>query len=172
MLRQEPVIYRGSANCFLTKTIKLQTREGNDVENFQLFALSPFEKKDAERIRQKWSGKAVEFRCGDIPVYNCHGLTFASRRTRIWNSDDLRKILKDDRYDEVVDRAEVLPGDIILYFTDTGDIEHSGIVVSKPDGPLLVPRVLSKWGSGCEAIHPANNCPYKFSLTKYYRVRE
>lgn len=80
-------------------------------------------------------------------------------------------MLKDDGYEEV-DAGEYRPGDLIVYFGETGDIEHSGIVVefAPDDLRLKIPRVLSKWGVGSEWVHPANDCPYSFANVKYYRV--
>ena len=71
------------------------------------------------------------------PIYNCHGLAFASRRTTIWNIQEVWKIVKEDNYIEIKDIKDVLPGDLILYIDDDGDIEHSGIVVETPAGGHL-----------------------------------
>lgn len=101
---------------------------------------------------------------GPSRQYNCHGLTFASRRTWIWKSSEIEKILKDDEY-EMVELKDVLPGDIVVY-TQDGDVEHSGIVLSVDP----VPYILSKWGPLHEVIHGVNECPYSGSIT-YYRIR-
>ncbi len=97
--------------------------------------------------------------------YNCHGLTFASRRTWIWAPAEIAKILHDDDY-EAVKPQDVLPGDVVVYFTD-GDAEHSGIVV----GSEVVPIILSKWGPAHEVIHRVNECPYDATQISYYRVK-
>ena len=101
--------------------------------------------------------------------YNCHGLVFASRRAEIYSVREVHKILNEDCYSEIMPQA-TLPGDVILYFDHDGDIEHSGIVVSEPIDPLRIPMVVSKWGTWCEVIHSANDCPYTFINAKYYRV--
>lgn len=98
--------------------------------------------------------------------YNCHGLTFASRRTWIWDSAEISKILKDDDYD-TVELKDVLPGDIAVYYTD-GDAEHSGIVLRIVD---LVPSILSKWGASHEVIHRVHECPYDAASVVYYRIK-
>ncbi len=46
-------------------------------------------------------------------TYNCHGLTFAARRTWIHEPSELLKILEDDDYEEVTNG--ILPGDIAIY---------------------------------------------------------
>ncbi len=101
---------------------------------------------------------------GPSRQYNCHGLTFASRRTWIYNASEIQKILKEDDYKEVAEK-DVLPGDIVLY-TENGDIEHSGIVISLD--PL---RILSKWGPSQEVIHRLRECPYSGGVT-YHRITD
>ena len=112
---------------------------------------------------------SIEFRTNPNPIYNCHGLAFSSRRTGITDTDNeaLCHILDDDGY-EPIEKDNVLTGDIILYLSDNGDIEHSGIVVSEPDRNLRIPDVLGKWGRYKKVIHAANNCPYTFNF-RYYR---
>jgi hypothetical protein len=97
-------------------------------------------------------------------------MTFASRRTGIYETSEIQKILKDDQYGEVKPE-DVIPGDVIIYFGDDGDAEHSGIVLTSPQSSQLrVPQVLSKWGKFSEFIHWANQSPYNFSLVKYFRI--
>lgn len=151
------------------KSITLQTREGKDIPNNQSFETTLWEEHQLQTNRRRYPH--VEFRTGAIPIYNCHGLTFASRRSRIWQTPAVQDILRDDHYEQV-SQDEVQPGDIILYISaDDGDFEHSGVVVEPPTAPLFVPRVWSKWGSGAEAVHFANDCPYDFSQARYYRIR-
>jgi hypothetical protein len=97
--------------------------------------------------------------------YNCHGLTFASRRTWIWAPAEITKILKDDDY-TLVNLEDVLPGDVVVYFT-SGDAEHSGIVIHND----VVPIILSKWGAAHEVIHRVNECPYDSTQISYYRIK-
>jgi hypothetical protein len=97
-------------------------------------------------------------------------LVFATRRTNIDDSLEVQKIIKQDNYEEI-DVKKVLPGDIIIYYADDNDAEHSGIVISVPDDVLPIPNVISKWGQLEEYIHPANQCPYHFINAKYYRMK-
>lgn len=99
--------------------------------------------------------------------YNCHGLTFASRRTWIWKPSEVAKILKDDEY-EPLEPTDVLPGDVVIY-TQNGDVEHSGIVVSSGGGSP--PIVLSKWGMAHEVLHRVRDCPYDAMQVSYHRIR-
>lgn len=111
---------------------------------------------------------------GPCLKYNCHGLTFAARRTAIESSDEVAAILRDDGYEPVV-LSKVLPGDVVIWraeATEGGEIIHSGIVVHVPKpGTVLVPIpwVVSKWGYAHECVHPVNETPYPGS-PEYYRV--
>ncbi len=158
-----------SENELNRRSIRVQTRKGNDIFNSQSFIISDHEKSQFPDIRKKFT--SVNFRSLPSAIYNCHGLVFASRRTGIDDTEEIYKILKDDNYTEIL-LADVLPGDIIIYFSSNGDAEHSGVVISKPDPQLHIPQVYSKWGNYCEAIHYANYCPYDYSNVKFYRVRE
>jgi hypothetical protein len=102
---------------------------------------------------------------GPSIAYNCHGLTFAARRTKIWNAQEIQKILEDDGYVQVP-QAQVLPGDVAVYYTN-GDAEHSGVVLEKPG---LIPKLLSKWGNAQEFVHWANDCPYDPADIRYFRM--
>lgn len=96
--------------------------------------------------------------------YNCHGLTFAARRTWIWKPTEISKILHDDEYSSI-EPENVLPGDIVIY-VQNGDVEHSGIVVSSG----AIPTILSKWGPAHEVVHKVNDCPYDSMQISYYRI--
>ena len=96
--------------------------------------------------------------------YNCHGLTFASRRTWIWKASEIAKVLADDEY-KPIDVHNVLPGDIVVY-DQNGDAEHSGVVIKRGFPPI----VLSKWGPAHEVVHRANYCPYDSMRILYYRI--
>lgn len=104
---------------------------------------------------------------GPSRKYNCHGLTFASRRTFVWEPSEIAKIIRDDDY-EVVEPKDVLPGDVAVYYKD-GDAEHSGIVVQM--GTMGVPLMLSKWGVCHEVVHPVGQCPYDAGGVVYYRIK-
>ena len=104
---------------------------------------------------------------GPSQKYNCHGLSFASRRTEIWESSEVRKIIQDDEYVEVPP-DHVLAGDLVVYY-EGGDAAHSGIVLRV--NQLRVPIILSKWGKCQEVIHQLGRCPYKTEDVHYYRMR-
>lgn len=113
-------------------------------------------------------------RCIHRPVtpsrqYNCHGMTFAARRTWIEDPTQIHMILKDDDYEKISEES-ALPGDIVIY-SNKGDIEHSGIVVHRDE--LKVLHILSKWGAAHEVIHRPPECPYSDCDTiSYYRIKK
>lgn len=111
------------------------------------------------------------------PVYNCHGLTFGSRRTQV--TDAVYPILDDDGFDQLQSEKDVRPGDIVVYCSSRGEVVHSGFVVWRnivelvPGSKTVMPMVWSKWGKGCEMIHSIGDCPYldDGNFTKYYRLK-
>jgi hypothetical protein len=146
--------------------ICLQTSLGNHIDNYQVRRLSDFEKREFPNF-EKYN---VDFRSSPCPVYNCHGLSFAARRTNIDRASDIRKIISDDRYFRV-DSKDVLPGDIVLYVdTESGDIPHSGVVVQVAKDLVSPIFVVSKWGKFKEAVHNVTNSPYLNCVHEYYRV--
>jgi hypothetical protein len=146
--------------------IILQTRKGRNIENAQSKEFSLAEERGDRDLVVKFPG--IVTRAPLNPMYNCHGLVFASRRTGIFDNTALNTILADDGYVQI-QRHEVLPGDVILYFAPDGVIEHSGIVVSSPEAPLFIAKVVSKWGRAREVLHWANECPYPQADIRYYR---
>lgn len=110
---------------------------------------------------------AIHRPVGPCRTFNCHGLTFASRRTWIDKPTEVQKILDDDDY-ELVPKTGVKPGDIAIY-TLNGEICHSGIVVEVV--PMKGPRVLSKWALLHEVIHFQWECPYNEAAITYRRIK-
>lgn len=152
--------------------IELSTRKNNHIINFQHSErLSLLEIADNESNMATYLG--CTYRTDPCGFYNCHGLTFASRRTRIYETTELRKIISDDDY-EYIEITNVFPGDIILYITKLGAIIHSGIILTVESiGNEVIPIILSKWGSGSEVVHNFKNCPYwqTDTIIEFYRIR-
>jgi len=151
----------------LKSELRLDTRCENQIANE--INRGPIRFGDALQVDdfKRAHPRALHRPVGPSRKYNCHGLTFASRRTWIWQSSEIAKIIRDDDY-EVVDLKDVCPGDVAVYYKD-GDAEHSGIVVQK--GDLGVPLVLSKWGPCHEVVHLVWQCPYDAGNVVYYRIR-
>src|SRR5205807_602822 len=103
-------------------------------------------------------------------LLNCHGLTFASRRTKIVDWKNLQKILMDDVWIEIP-LQQALPGDVVIYFDDDGDANHSGIVVESI-GVNIIPKICSKWGYAGEFLHWLSDVPRFYGpVHKFYRCR-
>lgn len=150
-------------------TIRLETSKNTGIKNFQDKEISAFERNWAKDLPKQFP--QAKARTAPSALYNCHGLTFASRRTKIISRNELGKILTDDRYEEL-EITEVQPGDIVVYFSETGDAAHSGIVVEYHPPTTLLPIICSKWGKAGEFIHALLDCPEIYGRNyKFYRCR-
>lgn len=151
-------------------TIRLQTRKGTDINNYQLHNIDIKEyESQMAKLSQKYLG--IILRPDTITgIYNCHGMTFASRRTGI-NTIDKQLLIEDD-FKQISDN-EVLPGDIALYINDLGEIEHTGFITSVDlqNRSKFTIMVLSKWGDGSEVIHALFNCPYAKGDIQFVRCK-
>lgn len=150
----------------IDSSIITQTSKGNNIPNSQCHECTNWERQQYPDLNKKFA--QATFRTEPNPTYNCHGLVFASRRTSIDLSLAVNIILKDDGYIPI-EKDKVLPGDIILYYDKTGDIEHSGVVLAW-DNLMNIPLVLSKWGKYKEVVHYAHYCPYNFPNVRYFRM--
>ena len=150
----------------LPTQLALETRRGNQVANY--IDREPARWGDEWQMNQyRDEYRHEEHRpVGPSRKYNCHGLTFASRRTTIEDAAEVLKIIGDDEYVSIT-YDEVMRGDIVIYFED-GDAAHSGIVIGRD--ALRVPIVLSKWGHCHEVVHRLPKCPYKVEDVRYYRI--
>lgn len=148
-------------------SIKLQTSKGTDIPNSQENTEhSLLYLKQLNDLKVEYVGS--NFKSGPSQTYNCHGMTFANRRTGIYENEIISRILNDDSYIEIK-RKDIMPGDIVLYFSQDGDAEHSGVILQCPSHQEIAPKILSKWGSSFEVIHSLYLCPYEKSNIKYYR---
>ena len=139
----------------LPGSIPLATRMGREIPNEQVPEAAPeVEERYQKVFRKKYS--LVIQRRPPSGQYNCHGLTFASRRTGIHDPPVVEMILTDDGYRRI-SLADVEPGDVVVYY-DMGEVSHTGVVLSVVAGEPDVPafrraRVLSKWGHAGEYMH-------------------
>jgi hypothetical protein len=127
-----------------------------------------------ETLAQFRNAEKVSEAC---PVYNCHGLTFGSRRTQVTHS--VLPILDDDGFDPIPEK-EARAGDIVIYSNVRGEVIHSGFVVARQSVEILmgtrsvIPIIWSKWGKGYEMIHTVGECPYleeEGNFAAYYRLQ-
>lgn len=150
----------------LRGVLTLQSRVGREVENFfddrqpspGINTASTDARKTYRTARHRPTSPSAR--------YNCHGLTFAGRRTSIESPREVEQILFDDNYVEVP-RPDVVAGDVAIYY-ENGSIEHSGIVMET--GDLGVIWILSKWGELHEAVHKPHDCMYDASDVRFFRI--
>lgn len=135
--------------------IRLETSQRTGIDNHQDSELTASIVAWAKKLSRQFP--SARRRTDASAGYNCHGLTFASRRAWVYRGRDLQRILADDQYAEV-ELPSVLAGDIVIYRGDDGDFNHSGIVV-EAGGDLIVPLVCSKWAHAGEYIHALRDCP-------------
>ena len=146
----------------LPESILLSTRLGREIPNFQDLDQPP---GIAARLVEghRRNHPMATMRRAPTGLYNCHGLTFACRRTGIYNPEDIEKILKDDGYRQIKP-MEAQPGDIVVY-RDGRETSHTAAVIQVERSNTLVGGqaiwVLSKWGQGAEYIHVVKDDPYK-----------
>lgn len=147
--------------------LALHSQEGNQIANFidrnarviygDVMLMNDYMRQYPHEVHRPWPSRK----------YNCHGLSFAARRTTIESPLEIAKILKEDGYHQVPE-DKVLPGDIVIYY-ESGDVAHSGIVVHVNE--MKVPIVLSKWGNCHEVVHQLGRCPYKLGDVRFYRIK-
>ncbi len=153
--------------------IHLASRTGTQLDNLQANKLSRFELSVEADLRAQFRDvHAATFLTGSCPVYNCHGMTFASRRTKP-EPEAFTTLLEEDGYRKVGPDEFVQVGGIAIYLDDDDRVAHSGLVVGLVQAygfDRIVPWVLSKWGSGPEVLHRYDYCPYP-SRVDYYRQK-
>lgn len=155
--------YQSSKNT----SIHLETSKRSIIDNYQVLELSLLE----HHLGKEYEEYAFAVpRSSMSPLYNCHGMTFASRRTCIDNSVEIRKILQDDGYKQIIQK-DILSGDIVLYIDSDNEIVHSATIVNvDKTNALPTIRVVSKWGKWKEYIHDLHNCPYPDTKKEFWRL--
>ena len=149
--------------------ITLQTSYKTPINNHQSTVLLKANESLYRQLEEKFNSK---FLCSPNPIYNCHGMTFASRRTGIYKDADILKILEDE-YVHIKSIFEVRTGDIIIYFSSNeSEILHSGVVtyVVKNDSFPEI-KILSKARQCGEIMHKPDEVPDDIKgIIKYYRI--
>ena len=151
-----------------TCCLNLHTTEKNQIDNQQFRCISSLDFSVHTTFETDYS--LAKFKGRLTPIYNCHGMTFASRRTGIYDDAEIEKILKDDNYIEIKALNDVLAGDVVIYYQDNS-ITHSGIILSNDilNGMRCI-FVLSKWAKHKEVIHALNYCPYATGIKRFWRI--
>lgn len=145
----------------LPGTIPVCTRLGREIPNAQDPDQPP---PVAARLIEKHrrSYPMAVMRRSPAGQYNCHGMTFANRRTGIYDPADVEAILSDDGYRQIK-AAEAQPGDIVVCY-DGRQVSHTGVVMGVDRRNDLIGGqavwVLSKWGQAGEYLHAIADGPY------------
>ena len=148
--------------------IRLETSKGRGIDNWQGREISSFHLNWSRELPKHFP--YATRRTEPSPFYNCHGLVFGCRRTSIEKRAAINLILNDDNYVEIP-MTEVLPGDIVIYYSEQGDPNHSGVVLEYK-APLVLPIIFSKWGNAGEHIHALRDCPTMYGpICKFYRCK-
>jgi hypothetical protein len=146
----------------IEQRIRIDTRKGKEIRNEPAQRMLPTVVENKDRALRKRFPDAIRAvqRQPANGIYNCHGLTFLVRRAWLTEDAELDKVIADDGYADVA-LNQLMPGDVVVYYGDSGGISHTGIVIRIDDmNGITVPWVLSKWGDGGEYLHPFNYCPY------------
>jgi hypothetical protein len=120
--------------------VRVETSKKRGIDNHQDAEVTDLHRRWFRRLSTLHPNAIA--RTEPSPLFNCHGLTFASRRTKILDRRNILRILEDDAWREI-EMSQSLAGDVVIYFDDEGDPNHSGIIVGDP-GNSLIPRVCSK----------------------------
>jgi hypothetical protein len=123
--------------------------------------------------RDGFVSAGIRVLAGPSGRYNCHGLVFGSRRTNIdhpCRPVDIADLL---RRDEFARSDTPQCGDIAVYRSFSGRIDHTGVVSRVESlGNQEVTFVISKWGALEEVEHRAGQCPYSKDCTiEYWRLK-
>ncbi|HEU0009071.1 MAG TPA: hypothetical protein VFT34_04560 [Verrucomicrobiae bacterium] len=159
------------------RSITVQTYDGSDVSNSIEFDPSPAMVAVQRRSLRRGNLILAEARPLGPPSgrYNCHGLVFASRRTNVptvglFDEGVIDDLLTRDVYEKISSLPQT--GDIIVYRSDTGEIEHTGFVSRIEDiSSVRIVFVWSKWGALEEYEHREKVCPYGNCTIEYWRLK-
>jgi hypothetical protein len=151
--------------------ILLSTRLGTPVANLQGAEIDPRRRPFLRQALRAYG--SLELRSPETGQYNCHGLVFASRRTRIVESSLVELILREDGYRRI-DEDQAMEGDLVIYRNED-EIMHTAVVTEVgnlgPGRPRLVLKVLSKWGDHAEYFHHPANVPNYFGEREVWTER-
>lgn len=154
-------------------SVALETRKGTPIPNAQFMEISDLRRYNADKLALeslKSLGRPSPM-CRRRPAtatYNCHGMTFANRRTGIQDPEAVAMLMREDGYKQIRNLSDVLPGDVALYYDKEG-ISHSGVVVQvEKIGNSTAILILSKWGQAGEYIHRPEDW-IDFTTVRYFR---
>jgi hypothetical protein len=152
-------LYDSRGDYLAGAELPLATRQGQKIPNERRMELLPATLRFA-REKNRRENPAARLR-SLTGVYNCMGMVFASRRTWAW-PEDLGMILSDDEYHRLPGPEQVEVGDVVVYRSPLGAVEHVGLVAQVNIDLQQATRrifVLSKWGALGEYLHQLDDVP-------------
>ena len=133
--------------------LELSTKRGKRIPNEKL----PPQPVETMAARRDWVlGKHPKAKVRSLSgEYDGVGMVFGARRTAI-DAQYVPMILEEDGYHRVPHPNELMVGDLVVYKTDGGHVEHVGIIVCIKTTiypPSRDITVLSQWGHLGEYFH-------------------
>jgi hypothetical protein len=155
---------------FRAQLDRFETAKGRPISNEQdLMEMTPQEIQSRSTAFDAKYPSAKPRPGTPTGLYNCHGRVFGAGRTGIAQTAAIRQILADEYVK--IERAGTLAGDIVLYIAETGDIEHSAVLIEPGRESITrFDRVFSKWGNFLEFVHELHACPYDSTAVEYWRI--
>lgn len=148
--------------------IDLMTREGTPICNSQAPAPNEINKNKFRMLLDSHANWLLRKEpCG---YYNCFGLVWASRRTAVYEQEQVELILNEDGYRRLKSDEQPRSGDLAVYYFNDNSIIHVGMITelkyivgsstSSTDSEKF-PWLLSKWNdSGGEVLHHYQDVPW------------
>jgi hypothetical protein len=85
-------------------------------------------------------------------------MALASRRTCVFEDEDIRQILVEDEYTKIP-RNEARVGDFVVYTFDTNEVTHVAVITRQPLEDPDNMSVMSAWGQDGEYYHQVTDVP-------------
>ena len=146
-------------------SIGLSTKRGNYIHNTQFQSEQVPEMIQAKMEMHESFVQQTQTQLRSIDSsYNCVGLIFASRRTRI-EPNLVRWILQEDGY-KPIDEQHTMVDDLVIYTLNKDEVVHIGRLIDKVLDEATNEyqwRILSKWGKDGEYLHKIKDVPQYLS---------
>jgi hypothetical protein len=135
--------------------LRLDSRARRQIRNFPRLEQNPAQLRIRVQVHQR--GHPAATLRSATGVYNCFGLAFASRRTWV-DEQEVRQVLMDDGY-RPTSREDLREGDLVIYSTRPGGIDHVAVVTAFDWTDPSVVWVISQWGTDGEWKHRIDDVP-------------
>lgn len=142
------------------KSIRVDTHLGTAIPNVIAPQVDEVAKRKYSALRERYGANWIN-RKPATGVYNCFGMIFASRRTSIYDDENvamIQRILDDDGYRCLSNRADVRTGDLVLY-RDARSKQALHVAQVTRRQPLILTNELdvADGGGACYALSKWND---------------